>query len=76
MDSPTAAKRVKREIVLTAGKLSTHPEIFQVDEIMGDPDLNIRRFFRWNYRVIYQVLEKEVVILNVFHTRTNLLEEE
>lgn len=70
------AKRVRREIISTAGKLATHPEMFQVDEIMGDPDLNIRRFFRWNYRVIYQVLEKEVVILNVFHTRTNLSEEE
>jgi plasmid stabilization system protein ParE len=72
LDSPSAAKRVRKEIVKTAAKLSLHAEIYQLDEVLADPELNIRRFFRWNYKVVYQVHEKEVIILNIFHTRQSL----
>jgi plasmid stabilization system protein ParE len=54
-----------------------HPEMYQLDEDFADSlFLNIRRFFRWNYRVVYQVCEKEIVILNVFHTSAGSTEEE
>ncbi len=75
-DSPSAAKRVKREIILTAKQLTVNPEVYQFDEIFADPVKNIRRFFRWSYKVVYQVNEKEVVILDVFHTSTGSSEEE
>jgi plasmid stabilization system protein ParE len=51
-DSPSAAKKVRSEILLTAKKLSDYPEMFQIDEMMGDPELNIRRFFKWNYKIV------------------------
>lgn len=66
-ESPSAARRVKKEIVLTAKKLATHPEMYQLDEFFAEHK-NIRRFFRWSYRIVYQVLETEVVILGVFHS--------
>lgn len=66
-ESPSAARRVKREIVLTAKKLATNSEMYQLDEFFTEQK-NIRRFFRWSYRIVYQVLEKEVVILGVFHS--------
>lgn len=75
-DSPSAAKRVKREIILTAKQLAVNPEVYQFDEIFADPVMNIRRFFRWSYKVVYEVNEKEVVILDVFHTSTGSSEEE
>lgn len=67
-DSPSAAKKVKREIVLTTKALSYTPNLFQLDEYYPNNAGDIRRFFRWNYRVVYQVRENEVVILNVYHT--------
>jgi plasmid stabilization system protein ParE len=75
-DSPAAAKKVKREIVLVARQLSKNAEMYQLDELYGNSEMNVRRFFRWSYKVVYQVFEKEVVILDVFHTRSNALEEE
>jgi plasmid stabilization system protein ParE len=75
-DSSSAAKRVKREIILRAKGLAINPEIFQLDDILSDEVKNIRRFFRWSYKVVYQVLEKEVVILDVFHTSSGTGEEE
>ena len=68
VESPTGAKKVRKEIIKTTGKLATHAEMFQLDEWMGDPDLNIRRFFKWSYKITYQVLDTDVVILNIFHT--------
>ncbi|NVJ46902.1 MAG: type II toxin-antitoxin system RelE/ParE family toxin, partial [Cytophagia bacterium] len=29
---------------------------------------NIRRLFRWSYRIVYQVNETTINILNVIHT--------
>ena len=75
-DSPSAAKKVKREIILAAKQLALNPELYQLDEFFAGSDQNIRRFFRWSYKVIYQVNEKEVVILDVFHTSSDLSEEE
>ena len=74
-DSPAAAKRVKREIIFTAKGLAVNAEMYQLDEFFNDTSLNIRRFFRWSYRVVYQVYEKEVVILEVFHTSSSSEEE-
>ena len=75
-DSPSATKRVKREIILTVKQLAINPEVYQFDEIFADPDKNIRRFFRWSYKVVYQVNEKDIVILDVFHTSAGSAEEE
>ena len=67
-ESPSSAKKVRREIVLTAKSLSKNPELYQLDEYYPDNPGDIRRFFRWNYRVVYQVREEEVLILNIYHT--------
>lgn len=67
-ESPSIAKKIRREIVLTAKTLSENPELYQLDEYYPDNPGNIRRFFRWNYRVVYQVRDEEVLIVNVYHT--------
>lgn len=70
-DSETAWQKVRNEIIRTAGSLSTNPEVYQVDEHYNGRSQNIRRFFRWSYKVVYQILDKEIVILDVFHTKMN-----
>lgn len=75
-DSSSAAKRVKREIILAAKQLALNSELYQLDELFAGSNQNFRRFFRWSYKVVYQVYEKEVVILDVFHTSADSSEEE
>jgi plasmid stabilization system protein ParE len=67
-DSVAAAKRVKSEIIKAAEDLSQHPEKYQVDEYYPNNSGNIRRFFRWSYRIVYQIKEQHIAILNLLHT--------
>ena len=70
-DSASNAKKVKREIVLTSKKLAKTPYLYQLDEYYLDNPGNIRRFFKWSYKVVYQVTEERVVVLEVYHTSTS-----
>ena len=38
------------------------------DEYYPNNSGNIRKFFRWSYRIIYQVNEDTIDILNVLHS--------
>lgn len=67
-ESEAAAKKVRKELVLSAKKLCENPELYQLDEYYPENPGTIRRFFRWQYRVVYQVREKKVIILDVIHT--------
>ena len=67
-DSPKAAKRVKSEIVSASRRLTQHSDQYQLDEYYLNNPGNVRRYFRWSYRIVYQVNEQTVNILNVLHT--------
>jgi len=67
-DSVQAADRVKFEIITASKKLDVHSERHQLDEYYPNNPGNIRRFFRWSYRIVYQVNESSIDILNVLHT--------
>lgn len=67
-ESLPAAKRVKLEIINASKTLSSHPEKYQLDEYFPNNPGNVRRFFRWSYRIVYQVNEQTIDILNVLHT--------
>lgn len=68
LDSPTAAKRVRLEIINSSKQLNEYPEKYQIDEYYPNNPGNIRRYFRWSYRVIYQINIETIDILNVVHT--------
>ena len=70
-DSSSIAKKVRKEIILTTKKLSKNPFLYQLDEYYLDNPGNIRRFFKWSYKVVYQVTEQRVVVLEVYHTSTS-----
>ena len=69
--SPKQAWSIRQEIVRTAKSLSQQAEIYQLDEYYPGNPGNIRRFFRASYRVVYQVRDSQVVILNLYHTSQN-----
>ncbi|MEK6479322.1 type II toxin-antitoxin system RelE/ParE family toxin [Catalinimonas sp. 4WD22] len=66
--SPQQAWKVRQEIIRITKSLSEQAEIYQLDEYYPENPGNIRRFFRWSYRIVYQVREQQVVILNIYHT--------
>ena len=70
-ESFSVAKKVRSVILATAKELSNFPYMYQLEEHFLSNKGDIRRFFCWSYRVVYQVQEKKVVILNVIHTRMN-----
>jgi len=57
IDSHAAAKKVKDEIISATKQLSDHPEKFQLDEFYPNNPGNIRRFYKWSYRIVYEVRE-------------------
>jgi plasmid stabilization system protein ParE len=68
LDCPTSATKVKKEIIQAVGKLSKNPTLYQIDEYYPENKGDIRKFFRWSFRIVYQVREDKVVVLNVFQT--------
>lgn len=68
-DSLTNANKVRDEIFKTTKILPNTPYCFQLDEYYPNNPGNIRRFFKWSYRIVYEVNEETIDILNVYHTR-------
>jgi plasmid stabilization system protein ParE len=67
-DSLPAAKRVKSEIINASKELNNYPEKYQLDDYYPNNPGNIRRFFRWSYKIVYQINDETIDILNVLHT--------
>lgn len=67
-DSAAAAKKVRKEIIQASKSLNLNPEKHQVDEYFPNNPGNVRRYFRWSYRIVYEVNEKSIDILNIIHT--------
>ena len=67
LSSPSADEKVKNEIIRAAEELRMFPNKYQFDEYYPNEEKNVRRFFRWRYRIVYQVDNDLIVILNVIH---------
>ena len=67
-DSIQSAKKVKAEILLASKQLGEHPDQFQLDEFYPNNSGNVRRFFRWSYRIVYEVHDNHIAILLILHT--------
>jgi addiction module RelE/StbE family toxin len=70
LDSPMAARRVRDELISAANQLAEYPEKYQHDEYHVSESRNIRRFFKWSYRIVYEIRENQIIILAVIHTST------
>ena len=67
-DSVAAARKVKKELVKLAHKLNDFPEKFFIEECLANEPENFRSVSKWSYKIIYEVSEECIIIVDVFHT--------
>ena len=70
-DSPSAAEKVRKALIKEAKSLKVHPGRYSKEEQLIDKPGNYRSLVKWHYKIVYKVEEKEVQILNIFHTSRN-----
>ncbi|WP_422356821.1 type II toxin-antitoxin system RelE/ParE family toxin [Roseivirga pacifica] len=68
LDSKSAAKKVTNQILKAASEIPPYAEKYQIDEYYPSNPGNIRRLFRWSFRIVYQINDDTIDILNVVHT--------
>jgi plasmid stabilization system protein ParE len=67
-DSPTAAAKVRKKLIDTAKSLKELPERFSREEYLSGKPGNYRSVTLWHYKIVYKVLDDEVVLLQFIHT--------
>ncbi len=67
-ESPQSAEKVRREIMKAVKALPAHPKQYQIDEYYPKESGEIRRFFKWSYRIVYEIREDTIDVLNIIHT--------
>lgn len=69
LDSISAARKVKKSIILLVKSLSDFPEKFPKEPYLSAFDNNFRSVTKWSYKIIYEVCESEILILDIFHVK-------
>lgn len=67
-DSPDRAEKVKKELIRLAGKLSTFPDKYPKEPILDQENGDFRFVAKWNYKIIFELTNKEIIIALIFHT--------
>jgi plasmid stabilization system protein ParE len=70
LDSPFYAKKVTQSIVEKSGRLELFPRSGRVVPELDDETL--REILVYSYRLIYSILDDEVLILALVHTKQDL----
>ena len=68
-NSPDNAQKVKQTILKIAATLNFYPEKFPRDPFLLDSKRNFRFFPKWSYKIVYEVTDKAVIIIDVFHAK-------
>ncbi len=68
LDSPANAKMVKKALILLAGTLNEFPEKFPKDPYISKNKGNFRFVSKWNYKIVYEIIKEEIIIIDIFHT--------
>lgn len=67
-DSVSAARHVKKELIKLAGNLNDFPEKYSKEEFLIDKPENYRSVSKWSYKIIYEITEECLIIVDIFHT--------
>lgn len=70
-ESPTAAIKVKSELLKLTASLKQMPERFSTEPYLEDKGNEYRSIAKWSYKIVYRVGENEVRILEIIHTSRN-----
>lgn len=68
LDSPSAALKIRDELIRTAGSLQTMPRKFEVFQFKNTMLGEYRSIIRWRYRIIYQIIKNTAHIVRIVHT--------
>jgi toxin ParE1/3/4 len=69
-DSPFYATEVKNKFLFESQKLSDFPKLGRI--VPEVEDENIRELFIYSYRMIYQIIDNNIFILTIIHSKQNL----
>jgi toxin ParE1/3/4 len=64
----TNAKMVKTTLVSLIGSLNDFPEKYPTDPFIQKNKGNFRYVSKWNYKIVYEITKKEIIIIDIFHT--------
>ncbi|WP_162633066.1 type II toxin-antitoxin system RelE/ParE family toxin [Echinicola strongylocentroti] len=70
-DSPSGALKVRQTLLSLARSLGDFPEKYVSEPSLKEEPGNYRSVSKWNYKLIYEETEKEVIVIMVFHTSQN-----
>lgn len=70
-ESVSMALRVKKEIIKQVKSLATFPEKFAREPHFSADSGNIRFKVIWSYKIIYEITDGYILILDIFHTSRN-----
>ena len=70
-DSLQNAKKVKRRIVEIVSDLLIFPEKYSREPFLDKTIGNFRFAVIWSYKIIYEITDNEIIILDIFHTAQN-----
>ena len=59
---------MRGEIVASTKSLNDFPEKFEEESVLRSEPGNYRYKVIWNYKIIYEVAEEAIYIVDVFHT--------
>ncbi len=67
-DSVVAARKVKKELINLAHSLKDFPEKYPIETFLSDESGNYRSVSKWSYKIIYEVTDEYIIIVDIFHT--------
>ena len=72
-DSPEGARNVVKELVKQTQTLDVLPRRNPLEPALKNAPVEYRFLLKWNYKIIYTILEKDhiVLVVLVFDTRQN-----
>jgi len=70
-ESPSAAQKLRVELLKINSGLKNIPERFSKEPYFQNNGKEYRSLIEWSYKIIYRVSETEVRILEVIHTSRN-----
>ncbi len=67
-ESVETAKKVRDKIADSAKSLNDFPEKFEEEPVLKSEPENYRYKVIWSYKIIYEVAEEAIYIVDIFHT--------
>ncbi|MBX2894934.1 MAG: type II toxin-antitoxin system RelE/ParE family toxin [Cyclobacteriaceae bacterium] len=70
-ESASTAIRVRGEIIKQIKSLPLFPEKFAREPYFINHSGNVRFKVIWSYKIIYEITDRHILILDIFHTSRN-----